>query len=454
MRQIILLILITITLIGCATYNKQRLPQQNELKKNILDLTVDTNKLLQLKKVSHLINLNDGLDIIEVSILAVLNNPYLKVRRLQYKVAEAQVFSAGLLPDPVFNTGIDSVVKNTPILSNGLSIGLDYDFSDLITREFRINNKKKLQNKIKLELLWQEWQVIQQARTLVVRYLLENNKLSLLSEIKILYQQRYQQSKKGMAQGNITLDINGIDLTALVDIFSQISFISQRHNTTRHSLNQLLGLQPSAIINLEKLPERKHITDKQARIQLNKLSDIRPDLLALKAGYQAQEEKVRVAILSQFPSFSIGINRSKDTSGVYTTGFTVGLTLPLFSGNRGVIAIERATRKQLSQEYTQRLLQAQNDVSQLLDLQKIIQKQQDNLQAYLPVLKKLVASARNAYFRGDINALTFLNMESTWINKRLEIISLLQSQWQNHIALQTLLSLPDSSIQLPGTNIN
>ena len=53
--------------------------------------------------------------------------------------------------------------------------------------------------------------------------------------------------------------------------------------------------------------------------------------------------------------------------------------------------------------------------------------------------------ARVAYDRGDIQALTFLNMESTWINKRLEQISLVQSTWENHIALEALLALPGFS---------
>ena len=40
----------------------------------------------------------------------------------------------------------------------------------------------------------------------------------------------------------------------------------------------------------------------------------------------------------------------------------------------------------------------------------------------------------------DINALTFLNMETTWINKQLEQQSLVQSQWESRIALDTALA--------------
>jgi outer membrane protein, heavy metal efflux system len=441
-------ILATFILTGCATYHEESLPEQSVLQKDLNILTVDANKFLKSRQGTHEINIADGLDMTEVAIIAVLENPNLKVQRTQYEVAEAQVFSAGLLPDPKLSTILEKPTGDSTGLVNAWGVDLSYDIIPLITRQARINNEKGLRQKIQLELLWQEWQVVQQARSLVVSYKLEEQQLALLHTMQLLYQERYQQSVKGMSQGNITLDVNGTDLTALIDTFSQITQIEQQHNETSHALNQLLGLALNADITLSKLPAEIPFDRTEIHAQLNRLADVRPDMLALKAGYQAQEEKVRAAILGQFPSFSIGITRVRDTGGIYASGFTIGLTLPLFSGNRGNIAIERATRKQLSQEYTARLLQAQNDVSRLLELQSIIEKQQINLNTYLPRLEGLVERARKAYARGDIDALTFLNMESTWVNKRLEQISLQKTQWQNRIALQALLALPDSLPEL------
>ena len=445
MRQALLLVVISLLLTSCASYEEKPLPELDMIQKDLQMLTVEANKSLKSSQGSHEINLTDGLDITEVATLAVLNNPDLKVRRAQYEVAGAQVFSAGLLPDPQLSTGLDKPTGNTSGLVNAWNAGLGYDIIPLITRQARINSEQGFQQKVQLELLWQEWQVVQQARSLVVRYQLEEQRLSLLRAMHDLYQIRYQHSKKGMSQGNITLDVNGTDLTALIDTLSQITSLEQAHNRTRYELNLLLGIRSGSSINLAKLPTIIPLERAVIQSQLDILSDVRPDLLALKAGYQAQEEKVRAAILAQFPSFSIGITRAKDTGGIYTTGFNVGLTLPLFSGNRGGIAIERATRKQLSQEYTSRLIQVQNDVNRLLELQTIIESQQLNLQTYLPVLESLVKRARKAYDRGDIDALTFLNMESTWVNKRLEQISLQQTLWENRIALQTLLALPENS---------
>jgi outer membrane protein TolC len=431
-------------LAGCTTYQAQPLPDRTALADSLAVPVSEANTRLEQIHATHEINPADGLDLTEVAILAVLGNPDLKATRARLEVANAQAFAAGLLPDPQLSASLDKPTGNTAGLVDAWAVGLGFDIVPLITRQARIDAEHGAQHKVHLDILWQEWQVIQQARSLAVRYALENQRIALLQNMRQLYQQRYQHSVKALAEGNVTFDVNGADLTALVDSFSQITQLQQQHNQTRHDLNLLLGLRadvelPLAEPGVETVLERAAI---QAR--LDELPRIRPDLLALKAGYQAQEDRVRAAILAQFPSFSIGITRARDTGGIYTSGFNIGLTLPLFSGNRGAIAIERATREQLAQEYQARLAQTQADVTRLLELQDIIEAQRANLQTYLPRLTQLVERARKAYRRGDIDALAFLNMESTWVNKRLEQIALQQTQWETRIALQTLLALPDA----------
>ena len=47
----------------------------------------------------------------ELAVVAVLANPDLRVVRAQQRVAEAQVFAAGLLPDPQLSVGFDKVLS-------------------------------------------------------------------------------------------------------------------------------------------------------------------------------------------------------------------------------------------------------------------------------------------------------------------------------------------------------
>lgn len=428
---------------GCATYQPRPLEDQSPLVAEPGGLQVEAAALQGGGTGGgYDINLTDGLDLTEIGILAVINNPGLRKQRAQWHVTGAQVFAAGLLPDPQISAGLDKPAGSTSGLVDAWSLGLGYDIIPLITRQARVDAAGKQYDKVRLDLLWQEWQVIQRARSLAVRLQLEAEQLRLLQNMRNLYLERYQRSAQALQEGDITLDVNGTDLTALVDTLSQINQLEQTHNQTHHDFNLLLGLDPQASVTLAPLPLVVSLSRDIANVRLLQLPELRPDLLALKAGYESQEARVRAAILAQFPSLGIGINRARDTGNAQTTGLSITLSLPLFSGNRGNIAIERATREQLREEYRARLAQTQVDVDRLLALQTILRKQQENLQTYLPRLKTLVDRARRAYSRGDIGALTFLNMESTWVNKRLEQISLAQTAWQNRIALETLLALP------------
>lgn len=435
----------TLLFTGCASYQPRPLPDASPLSADLDTLLTARVPPSDVSDGAHEVTLEDGLDLVEVSMIAVAANPDLRARRAQLQVGAAQVYAAGLLPDPSLAAGFDRPTGNAAP-DTGWMAGMSWEVSSLILRSAHRDAASADNDKIRLDLLWQEWQVIQQARTLAVRMLLEERRLQLLAKMRRLYADRYRQSSRALHAGDVTVDITGTDLTALVDTLSQIHQLEQTHNDTRHAFNLLLGLEPDTEVPLAPLPAVTPVDRDEADARLARLPEVRPDLLALKAGYRSQEAKVRGTILAQFPSLGIGINRASDTSNVDTLGLSISLTLPLLNGNRGNIAIERATRDQLYEEYRSRLAQADVEVDRLLDLQSILQSQQKQLADYVPRLRSLVDNAGRAYRRGDIDALTFLNMESTWVNKRLEQITLLQASWENLIALDALLALPPVAV--------
>ncbi|HHD64385.1 MAG TPA: TolC family protein, partial [Desulfobulbaceae bacterium] len=431
-------------LTGCASYQAHPLPEKSMLADNLHDLQYSVKKQ-QEAGLQHAVNPADGLDLTEVAIIAVLNNPDLQAERTKQKVAGAQLFAAGLLPDPQISANLDIPTGTTNGAVNAWGLGLGYEIIPLITRQARIDAEQQAQVQVNLHLLWQEWQVMQQARSLAISSTLELKKLELLRKTRDIYQHRYDNSSRALKAGDITLDVNGTDLTALLDASSQVNQLEQAHNKTRHQINLLLGLAPAVDLRFTLPKKPVLLTRKFAENNLEILPERRPDLLALQAGYQSQEAKVRTAVLSQFPSLSIGITRAKDSGSLYTTGFGISLNLPLFTGSRGAIAIERATREQLKLEYQARLSRARTDVDRLLELQGIIAEQQARLKKYLPQLRTIVEKTRQAYANSDIDALTFFNMEYTWILKRVEEIDLEQAQWENNLALQVMLALPEGN---------
>jgi outer membrane protein TolC len=97
----------------------------------------------------------------------------------------------------------------------------------------------------------------------------------------------------------------------------------------------------------------------------NEIESTRLDLVALKLGYESQEYSLRAAVKSQFPKIGISLNSANDTTPISTRGAGVTFDIPLFDRNQGQVAIAKATRQQLFDEYIARCAEARSQVVQI-----------------------------------------------------------------------------------------
>jgi outer membrane protein TolC len=179
-------------------------------------------------------------------------------------------------------------------------------------------------------------------------------------------------------------------------------------------------------------------------ILVNALSDLgqrRPDLLALRAGYAEQDERYSAALLGQFPRLDIGVTRGRDTTAIYTSGLTVSVTLPLFNGNRGNIAVEKATREALYQEYGQRLEDAYTAVDGLSSELSLLREQLREAISAEATLDASVKLARVAYGDGDMTLPILADLESRLLNQRIARTKLANSVLQQQVELCTLIGV-------------
>jgi len=432
---------------GCAGYAPKPLPASPDLAPDMSQLHVAASSLPLPLLQAHRFDPNDGLDMTEAAMLAVANNPELKAERKRAKVAGAQLFAARLLPDPQLSVSADHPTDQGAGLSNAYGVGLNYDLMALVTHSAVVQGAVAGSRQIDLEVLWREWQTVQQARIFYVQSSYQARRVALLREAAALYASRYTRSAKALAQGNLTLDVAGTDLTALMDADSRLNQAERDRDRIRHELNALLGLDPQAKVRLTPLKGTPGVFHGDVATLLKDMPRRRPDLLALQAGYRSQEARLRQAVLAQFPSLSVGFNRAKDTSDVHTVGLGVSLNLPIFNANRGDIAVQRASRAELRQQYQARLDAAVGQIDQLQRQQALIERQLQITGAHLPELARMVKQAESAYRARNIGALTYLNMQNTLLNKQLEQADLEQAQWETRIALDTLLAWPDDTPQ-------
>lgn len=380
-----------------------------------------------------------GLTPDQVAVLAVLINPALRAARDRRGVAAAELFQAGILPNPVITGSIDFLTGGTitPDLVTGYGFGAGWDLQALVQVGAKRAAARANVQSIALDIAWTEWQTAAGAKLAVYRVVADEEQLAHAREVDA----RLEKNLDAVQKATAAHDLTEVDLaTASVasqDAHALVLGLEKDLADQRLALNKAIGLPPHATVNLRdgiSLPA--HVATPSYASLTNNLEEQRLDLLALKKGYESEEEKVRVAILAQFPRINVGFNRLSDTSNVRTLGPAVTIDLPIFDRAQGTIALERATRQKLRDEYFDRIFTARSDVATALADIHAIEQQIAAAEAALPVLQRLVDVFQLALGQGNVNAFEYYSAQNNLNQKTIQILKLKQQLIETRIALE------------------
>ncbi len=374
----------------------------------------------------------------DVGLLAVQNSPDLRAVRAQQGVGQAQVVEAGLLPDPVLS-GNYGVLLAGPAFADAIGATLTTDITALITLSARRRAARASAMQVDANVVWQEWQTISRAQTLSIDLVEQGRLLRRVDETLVLLRKRGDTAARALAQGNATLQIVAPFVVELTALQTERDAAALAQEQRWQSLAALLGLQPGVRPLLSTALRIPVIGPAEASHLLATLPQRRPDLIALQLGYQAQEANLRAAVLAQFPTLSLGPNYGNDTSRVQSLGPSVSVTLPLFNRNRGQLAIQRATREQLREEYAARLAAAAGGARALIMNLDLLEGQLRAARAGLAQAEALAAGADQALRAGNLDALSYVQLVSARLGKERQVIGLEQQVLDQRTALATLL---------------
>ncbi|HEV2321536.1 MAG TPA: TolC family protein [Gammaproteobacteria bacterium] len=439
-----------VLLAGCAAYSARPLPEQADLATRPADVKVEVKSLHLPDLKPHAYDPSKGLDMTDVAILAVVNNPALRTARSEARAARVQSFAAGLLPGPTLSASGDRPTGgNPPGLVVGKSLGLGYDLGPLFTSGAEQAAAEAQAQQADLDLLWAEWQVAQQARVLFLQCGTDRAESNLLGDLKQTMQQRYAAEQAALKSGDLAFDNLSVELAALQDVQTRADTLARQENDDCAVLVSLLGLAPGTPLTLLPPDPIADIPVASVDAALKELPKRRPDLVALRYGYEAQDEEVRRAVLAQFPSIGVGINRANDTSDVHTMGFSVSLSFPFVFGGAKQVHAAEADRDALWQAYQQRLDETRAEVHQSAADLGLLQSELATLKAGNGGAEAMGKSADAAYARGDLTAPAYYDLSIASLNRRLEGLDLETEAQQMHLALATLLGLPPEDLQHP-----
>jgi outer membrane protein TolC len=386
--------LLGLALAGCASLEPAPLPQSADLASS-LSAALPAGGAPRIRAVDPA----QPLDQDTLVALAVLNNPDLKAERLKAGVAGAQVFEAGLLPDPQLSLGLSRSTER-----GGYDVGIAQEVQAILTRGARKAAAEAQARQVNLEILWQEWQVAEKARELYVRVAAASQLRDLIAADRRVLARRVERDRLAMLQNAATVATVNADGAALADADAQLRELELQTNDADHALHALVGLEPRVPLRLGAVDVAPLPTAAEFEAAVAALPKRRPDLLALQAGYLAQQESVRAAVLGRFPAVSIGIDRARSAEeGVATIGASVSVSLPIFNRNRGRVAVGRATRDQARGEYQARLDQAVSNADRLWRKTQLLDAQRRELEAEAASAKETAEAADREFRAGRLS---------------------------------------------------
>ncbi len=375
----------------------------------------------------------------DVAALAVLNDPDLIAARAQHDVADAELLSAGLPPDPSISGGFGALLGG-PGSMPSIAAGLTQDVSGLITYKANRQAAKAGLAQVDAGILWQEWQVASQAEQLAVNLEADQAIIASLRQEVALLGPIDAATQVQIAQSNQTMVDGATSLAALGTAQSALDAAMQTSAHDHDQLDALLGLLPGTAVPLAPvavLPPAPGILAPE----IATLAQRRPDLIALRYGYTQADARLRAAILTQFLPISLGVAGGRDTSGVNTVGPQVTLTLPLFNHGRGAIAAASATRAALAAQYQASLASAAGGAQALYASILLLQTQAATAEAQAEEVATTATSARQAFTAGQISAPAFAILQSGADERQRTAIALRAQLQTAEISLATMLGL-------------
>jgi outer membrane protein TolC len=369
--------------------------------------------------------------------LALENNPDLRAARTRRGVAEAQLLQSGILPNPSLSGGILPLISGAGI-APAWSAALSQDVKSLITYRSKKRAGRDTAGQAAADLLWQEWQVAGQARQLAVDLIGTRRQLPLAEDAYRILSARAAAGQRALAQGDTTLVITAPTRGAMQTARANLQSVEQRELQLHHQLCALLGLAADAPLDLAGDAVLPRIDPDAIRASLASLPQRRPDLLALRLGYAAQDETLRQAILAQFPDLVLGPSATSDSSKVVNLGPQATVGVPLFDRNQGNVAIARATRAQLQAEYAARLAITRGEVEAALTEMAQLSRQLAVARTDLPQARLAADRAEAARGRSAIDEAAYVDLIATRFTKEQDVMTLELALRDKQVALQTL----------------
>lgn len=381
----------------------------------------------------------------DLSMIAVLGNPDLQAMRAEAGLADAQIFAAGLLPDPTIGLGFDAPLNGAnEVLAIAGSLGLD--LAGLSSRPARGEAAKAQAAKVRKDIVWAEWLTHQNAKLLASRISWLGDIRNKTVEYRKVADEDLERTLRAASRGDVAaVEVDARRLTA-ADAADRDRTAENQLAIARLDLNRLLGIAPGETVLVQPHETYSAVPPSTVDLFAHAIA-VRADMQGLRDGLEAASAGVAVADASRFPLPAISLNAARDTGNIRTLGPAVSFTLPIWNRARGDIAVAKADLGVLEAQYKARAEMVRADIGAAASALSIARKQRADVVDGLAGIADQADRAAASADRGDISETTAAATRLAALDKEILADTLALAAVEAAVALETAVGAPLDSIE-------
>jgi len=305
-----------------------------------VEASASTTSLADRLAAPSRLDLTDGITLAEARLLALALNPELRLERAAASRAGVLAAHAGLLADPQLAAQVQHIAESVP---DPWVVGLGVEFELPLTdeRDARVARATAGVAVAERTLLEAEWRVWSEAELLWIEWVrLSERERHIREQAEVL--SAFASSIAGLVDAG---ELDRVEAGLFELEAARLSLEGEEARSTRDSreweLRALMGLHAEAEVQL--VPGALPLTALPS-VDLAALPDTSPELMRLRAEFDAAEAALRLAVAQQVPNPSLGPLLEVDEG---QTRFGIGgvLALPIWNANRAAIAAARVDRE-------------------------------------------------------------------------------------------------------------
>ena len=364
-----------------------------------------------------------GLTLQQAMHAARKNNPFLQPAALDQSIAEADVVTAGLRPNPVLN-------NQTLQLLNARNFAPDTKFYApenrqvwwQVTKPFQLSGQRKYKQELaeknvaiaEKNYANAERDVLLEAGNKWLDVWHNSMNLELIKEAKTNIDSLVLTQELRLK--NQVISSNELIRTQLLSEQYQLQLKNARQNYE----NELQRLQfvtgGASMAGIDTSDPVSYLTLDQKADSLIHLSlQQRPDIQGAQASIAAAQSNIKLQNALSKPVPELGLVYNPQNTVKYF-GFFGTIDLPFFSRNQGEIKKSKITLQQTQQTLTALQQQVSTEVQTSLQSWRISKETVAKYATILDKAEQVLTSVKYAYTRGGTTIIDFLDAQRTWFD--------------------------------------